>query len=121
MPTISVPLIAGQRTKVYSVFSDSLPRTIAFDVATRDGAPPDGVIEVQSRQMLLIPKTEQRPLAATNTVIKSWVQSPFAIYVTASTDADLRLAKAPAGGRTWLLALAIVGIALAALLPMLLQ
>jgi len=118
----SLSLRAGQRTKVVSYLSDSISRTISFDI--RGDAAPSGTIDITSRWMLVRAETKELPLGPSNTLEKSWLQSPYAIHVTSETDAELHFPEASRTGNLLIYALAglVVLAAIAAVaLPLLLQ
>jgi len=120
MSSQSMKLRAGERTKIYSVLSDSMPRTIAFRVRSENALPIEGTVEIESRQMLLQPKHSQHALNDTNSFQKSWTESPYSIYATSSSDAVLEFEKKPASGR-WIFYLLAALIVVAAALPMFLR
>ena len=73
--------------------------------------------------MLLKKKQSQHQLKGSNSFVKSWMESPYAIYVTSTSDATVEFAGKSSSGKilVYLLGAAIVlGAAASMILPMIL-
>lgn len=120
-----IDLKAGERVKVLSLFSDSVPRTIAFEVTTADGTAPDGTVEMESSMLPMMAKTRvTHPLKRENRLNKSWLQANVAVHVVSATDASLRFKSRQAAGKLlWIVvaAIGVLAIAVAFILPMVLS
>jgi len=117
-------LKAGAKTQVLSLFSDSVPQRIAFDVANVDGTDPSGRIEVETSMLpLMTPRLETLPLQAQNTLQKGWLQTNVAIHVTSDSDAVLAFQTRHLTSRKLWITLAVVAVIgiVAAIIPLLVK
>ncbi len=106
-----VSVSKGQRTKVFRLFSSSVPSTINFE-AVADG-PVGGVVEVD-RWHWFSWKTETHPLVAHNAIEKGFADADFVIHVTPDVDCDIVFGRKTGGGAlTAILLVAVVIVAIA--------
>ncbi|GAB5446224.1 hypothetical protein [Gymnodinialimonas sp.] len=103
-----IPLKAGERTKIFRLFSSSVPSTINF-TAQAEGADVSGTVEV-ARWHWFSWKHETLPLKAQNAIEKGFADADFVIHVTADQDCEVTFARKGAGKGFWLVIGLAVGI-----------
>ncbi|UYV38582.1 hypothetical protein N4R57_05875 [Rhodobacteraceae bacterium D3-12] len=117
-----VELKPGERTEVLNLFSDSMARTIRFDVTTTAGAV-SGQIDVERALLpFLKPRRETAPLGAENALDKSWLDGQYKVFVTSDTAAELNMkTRALTRNRLFLILLVVAGVGLiAGIMPLIL-
>ncbi|WP_224814803.1 hypothetical protein [Hasllibacter sp. MH4015] len=113
----TVDIQAGARTKVFRLFSSSVPSTINFDATAKDGDI-SGIVEVD-RWHWFSWKRETFPLQSRNSIEKGFADADFIIHVTPDQDCELVFTGKGAGRGLVVIvlaALAIVAIAVAMVL-----
>lgn len=88
-------LTPGERTEVLNLFSDSMARTIRFDVTAASGAI-SGRIDVERALVpFLKPRVDTMPLAPENALQKSWLDGQYKVFVTSDSAATLEMKSRP--------------------------
>lgn len=92
----NINIEAGMRTKVFRLFSSSIPSTINFDATAKDGDI-SGTVEVD-RWYWFTWKKETLPLQARNSVEKGFGDADFIIHVTPDQDCEVTFTRRSGGG-----------------------
>lgn len=113
----------GKRSKVFRLFSDSIPRRIEFDALP---VPPNqqvsGIVEIERWQWFFRKTKEEFSLERFNSLKKGFGDVDYAIYVTPDTEVEIQFhsrqleAKALFGVLVFIVVLAAMS---AVLVPML--
>lgn len=100
----TIDLKAAERTRILHMFSDSIPKTIAFGAATTSGAAPTGTIEVVRQGG----RSETHALGTDNSVQKGFTDWNFSIYVTPDQDCTVTMPGGLLQGKTLFLIIGLV-------------
>ncbi len=102
---------AGERTKVFRLFSSSIPSTINFEAQAEGEI--SGTVEVD-RWHWFTWKKETLPLQANNAIEKRYGDADFIIHVTPDQDCEVVFGKKVMGGALFaILLVAVVIVAIA--------
>lgn len=97
---------AGERKRVYRLFSSSIPSTINFD-ANADAGEITGVVEVD-RWHWFSWKRETVPLKRNNAIEKGFGDADFLIHITPDQDCEVVFQSKSVGGPFLIIVLAVI-------------
>jgi len=114
----AIDIKAGQRTKIISRISNSIPATYRFEAeALSDATGLSGTVEVKGSNWLFPKAAVEQPLQPVNSVEKTMWDTFYKVYVTPQTDVRITMAGSSFPGMGIILAIAgLVVIAAASIM-----
>ena len=110
---------AGVRTKIFRLFSSSIPSTVRFNARVADGGDVTGTVEV-ARWRWFNWQREAHPLGQQNAVDKGFADADFVIHVTPDQDCEITFERKSAGSAMIFILLAVAVVIVAAAVIMVL-
>lgn len=114
---------AGERTRLFGSFSNSVPATYRFSAEPLvEGEGVSGRVEVKGSTWLFPKPASTQELQAENSVTKGAWDTLYSVYVTPGSDVRITLTSAPVSQLWLIITLAITALAvISSLVPYLMK